>query len=155
MNQPSQPPQQPHGFFSSSKPQGPPAVAPPPQFNMSDLVRRLKIVEETLDNEQNMLEHHKKQNKSITVFADEIDEMKREISSMKDDIKLIIEELRMTAKAEEVKILQKYLDMWNPVKFVTAREVQRIIKDEIRNLPKNTVEDTPESPKIADINAKE
>ena len=80
-------------------------------------------------NEQTMLESGKRQNATIRTFGEEIDEMKKTVSDLHDDMRLIVEELRMTAKIEEVKVLQKYIDLWNPVNFVTAEEVKRIFRD--------------------------
>lgn len=124
-----------HGIFSG-KPA--PQQAPQPQGpQIGDIVRRLKVIEEAVDNirrknqmnEQTMLESGKRQNATIRTFGEEIDEMKKTVSDLHDDMRLIVEELRMTAKIEEVKVLQKYIDLWNPVNFVTAEEVKRIFRD--------------------------
>ena len=35
------------------------------------------------------------------------------------------------AKKDEVKTLQKYVTMWEPIKFVTENQVEEIVKDMI------------------------
>ena len=40
-----------------------------------------------------------------------------------------ISELKNAAKRDEVKVLEKYINIWNPVKFVTQNEVESIVKD--------------------------
>ena len=41
----------------------------------------------------------------------------------------IVRELEETAKREEVKVLEKYINYWNPIKFVTQNEVEAIVSE--------------------------
>ena len=65
--------------------------------------------------------------------ADEINlEQKKDITTMQDTLKRIIAEFKNFAPIEDVKTLQKYIDLWEPVKFVTRNEVMDIVKDAVK-----------------------
>ena len=44
---------------------------------------------------------------------------------------LIIKELRQTAGIEEMMTLKKYIEYWNPLNFVTQRDVERIVESKL------------------------
>jgi len=41
---------------------------------------------------------------------------------------LIIRELKRTAGKEEITVLKKYLEYWNPINFVTQRDLERTLE---------------------------
>ena len=47
----------------------------------------------------------------------------------------IAKEMQIFAKKNEVKTLQKYVTMWEPIKFVTENQVEEIVKDIISKTP--------------------
>ena len=44
---------------------------------------------------------------------------------------LIIKELKKTAGIEEVMTLRKYVDFWNPINFVTQRDLERAVETKL------------------------
>ena len=44
---------------------------------------------------------------------------------------LIIKELKITAGKEELMTLKKYIDFWNPMNFVTQRDVERVVEEKM------------------------
>lgn len=104
---------------------------------LTNLSTRLRVLEERSSNvkkkqqlvEQNMLAHRKKYSEEIDLLKDEIDEMKRVMKEVENKIILIIKEIRMTAKKEDVDSLKKYLELWEPVKFVTQNQVENIARE--------------------------
>ena len=126
------------GLFSTSVKQ--------PAFDFSvisnevaNMGRRMRTVEERTSNlirksqltEQNMLLNNKKISTEIKAINDDINELKKIINEIKDHLRQVVEELKRCAKKEEIKIIQKYVDIWEPINFVTRNEVERIIKDVI------------------------
>ncbi len=101
----------------------------------NDLSRRMRMLEERLNNirrntqvtDQNMIMSTKKINNELRLVNSEIADINKEISEIKDKIRLIIKELKLTAKYEDVKIMNKYFEMWEPIKFVTQEEIDEII----------------------------
>tara|TARA_Y100000310_G_C20649026_1_gene798313 strand:- start:182 stop:631 length:450 start_codon:yes stop_codon:yes gene_type:complete len=101
---------------------------------------RLRIIEERSSNlqrrymvgEQNMLSSNKKFNSEFKTINMDINELKKEISQIRIKTLQIIEELKKCARKEDVAMIKKYVDMWEPVNFVTRHEVERLIKEIIQ-----------------------
>ena len=53
-----------------------------------------------------------------------------------ETIKNIIKALENTAKGEDVKMLLHYIDILDPTKLVTKKEVEKIVEEKIRKLTK-------------------
>ncbi len=88
----------------------------------SNLVRRAQL------NEQNLLSSSKKANSELKAIAVEMAELRKEIEGLKEKFNDIVRELQTLAKKEDVDILKKYLNLWEPVNFVTQNEVEKIVK---------------------------
>lgn len=129
-----QPPKQHTGLFHKNVPQ--------PDFgalkeDIINLGRRLRLLEEGFTNirrslqvtEQNMLGKNKVFATDIRTLTSDIGDIKKEIAEIKEKILDVVKELQETAKRDDVKVLQKYIDYWNPVKFVTQNEVEAIVKE--------------------------
>ena len=65
--------------------------------------------------------------KEIKVLNEEVLELKRGQEKMQRTMDLIIKELKQTAGKEEILVLRKYVDFWNPLTFVTQRDVERVV----------------------------
>ena len=61
-------------------------------------------------------------------------EIKKEFAEIKDRVKMFVNELRTTAKKEEVDVLKKYIALWEPVNFVTAHQAEQMINDAVAEL---------------------
>ena len=105
--------------------------------DINNVSRRLRLLEESFTNmrrtlqvtEENMLQKNKTFASEIKTINSEITEIRNEIADVKDKIVMLIQELRTAAKRDEVKVLEKYINLWNPVKFVTQNEVEAMVKD--------------------------
>jgi len=106
---------------------------------LNNLSRRLRVLEERYVNlkkdvqltEQNLLKTGKDTSREMQTTTADIVEFKREFYDLKDKIKLIIKELKATAKSEEVQTLQRYIDMWEPINFVTRNELDKVIREHV------------------------
>tara|TARA_Y100000310_G_scaffold333190_1_gene410228 strand:+ start:287 stop:742 length:456 start_codon:yes stop_codon:yes gene_type:complete len=114
--------------------------------DIGNLGRRLRILEESVTNirralhltEQNMLGKNKVFATEIRTLTSDTADIKSGIAEIKEKIFELIKELKETAKRDEVKVLEKYINFWNPVKFVTQNEVEAIVKELIKkNTTKN------------------
>ena len=116
-----------------------------PNFNdvkgdISSLERRLRSLEEGFTNmrrtiqvaEHNMVSKNKIFTTEIRTLTSEIDEVKKEIADIKEKVLIILKDLESAAKITEVKVLEKYINLWNPIKFVTQNEVERIIDEKLK-----------------------
>ena len=88
----------------------------------NNLVRRVQV------GEQNVLAQNKKIHSELKTINSEITEINRQLEELKDKINFIAKELSTTAKKDEVEVLKKYLNLWEPINFVTQNEVDKLIK---------------------------
>ena len=73
-------------------------------------------------------------NKDIRIIKDDIREIKNEIDKIKEMVQHVIGETAGFARKEELRILERYMKLWEPLKFVKAEEVKRMIDEAIENL---------------------
>jgi len=106
---------------------------------LNNISRRLMIIEERYTNmrkktqvtDQNMLSGNKKMMTEIQASHAQLDEFKKQIADLIDKMKIIVRELKECAKREEVDVLQKYINIWQPINFVTRDTVNKVIKDQV------------------------
>ena len=67
---------------------------------------------------------------------DEITEMKQTMRNIEDRIVTIIKELQLTPKKEDVDLVKKYMEYFNPVKFVTVDQIGKYVRDEMEDAQK-------------------
>lgn len=138
---PGEQPAKPKGItFGAPKPEEK-AEALPSSEDIAELTRRIRTMEERYTTmqtktqlvEHNMLSYHKQaigETKTINV---DIRELKREIEQIRDRILTLIKELQSCAKKDEVKVLERYINMWEPINFVTRNEIQELIKEALED----------------------
>lgn len=108
--------------------------------DVNSLERRLRVLEEGFTNirrslqvaEHNMLSKSKTFSTELRTLTSEIDDIKKEITDIKETILILVKDLEGAAKINEVKVLEKYINLWNPIKFVTQNEVERIIDEKLK-----------------------
>ena len=114
-------------------------VPPAPSIDFVQLNNRLNLVEEKTTNlnkkfevlEKNMLDNFKKFNSNFRSSDSDLLEVKRDLDSLRQKLDLVIKELKMTAGKDEFNTLKKYLDLWNPSRFATRDEVEKIINEKL------------------------
>ncbi len=110
---------------------------PQPDSGILELTRRSRTLEErysTLERrsqmlEENVLEHNRKLSSEIRLINEDISELKKSFSELAEKMHYITAELQEFARREEVQVIKKYLDYWEPMRFVTQEQVERIIAD--------------------------
>ena len=83
---------------------------------------------------QNMLDHYKGTKVDIKTIEEDMAEIKDAINSLKNATKSILKELQQLARKDEVKVLEKYINMWNPLKLMTEDEVNELIEKRLKNV---------------------
>ncbi len=131
------PPEKKH-LFGGSKP----APGPSPevtglteQFN--GLAARLRVSEERFNElrkrlhfiEQNMILNHKKAISELKTSNSEVDELRHKLEDVEDRVITIIKELRLTARKSDINVMKRYIELWNPVKFVSADFAEKIARE--------------------------
>jgi len=125
------------GFFTQKAPPSADTSGMTEQVNL--MAARMRVGEEryselrknSLVVEQNMLSNHKKAMNEVKSLQSEVNELRRSITAIEDKIITIIKELRLTARKEDIDVMKRYLDLWNPVKFITNDQVEKIVDEKL------------------------
>ena len=107
-----------------------------------ELIGRIRINEDRIHlvrerllvTDNNMISSQKELRNDIKEISMEIREIKNEVFNIKETLKDAIKELNSFAKKTDLKILEKYINLWDPMKFTTKEEVKQIIKDKQKNV---------------------
>ncbi|MAG50545.1 hypothetical protein CL621_02810 [archaeon] len=111
---------------------------------MNELISRIRILERSHQNSrekillinQNMIEEYKDIIEEMRSIKTEVKETKKDILKMQETFKKFIDEMNSFVRKEEIKVLEKYINMWNPMNFVTEEEVLNLIKKKRKNVKK-------------------
>ena len=106
---------------------------------INSLNGRLRVLEERLSNvnrkveieESNSIEKQKKINIEFKTLNSEIIEIKRTMESIQEKLNVITRELPNLAAKDELDVLKKYIEMWEPMHFVTRDELDKRLKEEL------------------------
>ncbi|MBI4145916.1 hypothetical protein HY489_01110 [Candidatus Woesearchaeota archaeon] len=127
-------------------PPAPPEIKPaqfpettPPVEQVNLLQARLRVSEERAGEtrkkilliEQNMLTNQKKAMAEIKALQNEFNDLKRTIQTVEDRIIMVIKELRLTARKEDIDVMKRYIELWNPTKFVSIDQIDKIIDEKL------------------------
>ena len=104
---------------------------------MNSLSARIRVVEERLSDmrkrfkflEENIIAYHKKNLKDSKAQQQQSYDLRKSMRALEGKILLILKELQMTSTKQEVSTLKKYLDLWNPLKFITEETLQKRIDE--------------------------
>jgi len=100
-----------------------------------ELVNRIRVLEskqnlfseKLLIMNQNMIEEYKKVMGEIKKVNTGIKGVQDDLDNVKNIVRHLSEEASKFAIKSDVKILEKYIKLWDPLKFVTEDEVKEII----------------------------
>ena len=85
---------------------------------------------------QNMIEEYKKIAKDLKTTESELREIKSELFNLKEALKEIAKEISNFARKDDIKVLEKYINMWDPLKFITVEEVNDLIDKKLISIKK-------------------
>jgi hypothetical protein len=150
-NIPAPPPKK-QGFFSHQAPATGPDISGITS-DVNSLSRRLRLLEEGLGNmkkffqvnEENMISKHKHYSSEIKTITSDIFDIRKEVMQIKEKFVLVVKELQNLARKDDVKVLERYINLWNPVKFVSQNEIEGIIDDVLEKREKNKKEEPSKS----------
>ncbi len=108
--------------------------------DINDSSRRLKVLEDryltirkkTQLTDQNMLEMSKRFNSEIVALNGELNKLRILMKDVTEKVNQLITETGGLAKRQELITLNKYVDLWRPMNFITREQMNR----EFENLRK-------------------
>ena len=77
---------------------------------------------------QNMIEEYKKMIEEMKAIDTELKQAKQDIFNIKETVKKMVRETEIFARKDELKVLEKYINLWNPINFVTQEDLDKILK---------------------------
>ncbi|MFH1064869.1 MAG: hypothetical protein V1729_07325 [Candidatus Woesearchaeota archaeon] len=106
---------------------------------VNNLGRRMMVIEERYTNlrkktqvtDQNMLNSNKKIMTEIQTMHSQLDDFKKQLDDIIEKMKIIVRELKECAKRQDVDVLQKYINIWEPINFVTRDTVTKMIAEQV------------------------
>ncbi|MBU2634195.1 MAG: hypothetical protein KJ674_03035 [Nanoarchaeota archaeon] len=87
---------------------------------------------------QNMIDEYKNISEDIKIVEGGLKDLKKDMFEVKEALHKIVYELQFFAKKDTLKVLEKYINMWNPLNFVTEEEVLNLIKNSKKRGTKNS-----------------
>lgn len=116
---------------------------------ITDLDRRLRILEERYGNirkklqltDQNILESERGFVKELKIINDDTLKLKKQVNDYSEKIEIFNDEINQAAKKTDIKLIEKYLDLWDPKNFVTRNELKEYLKQKERMPPRIPEED--------------
>jgi len=113
-----------------------PAPQQPQDFDLAKLYLWVKALEGKVNNmlrevdllKNDFINKNSQLKKDLKIFNEELLETRREHQQTLQKMDLIIQELKQTAGIEEVTTLKKYLEFWNPMNFVTQKDLDRALE---------------------------
>ena len=103
---------------------------------------RLRILEEKINQirdkveviDQTMIENKKNFQEEFKDTNLRIDELFKELDDTKTAVRQVIKQLQTFASKRDVKVLQKYMDLFDPTLFMQREEIEELIKKKINEL---------------------
>jgi len=107
---------------------------------INDLNIRLKVIEDrytglrrkTQLTEQNILSTNKKITAEVKTLSSEFNDVKHVLSEITSKLKEMKQEISRCAKREELNILNRYIDYWEPLNYVTEEQIIKMIDGTIQ-----------------------
>lgn len=129
------------------------------QEQIHTLSQRLAYVEERYKNfdgrlrqlQKNVIEHHQDARKLIRDIDKQIIQIKGTLDLFTDRLKTMRSEVLLRASKEDIEVLKKYIDVWNPFQFVTAEQVEEIVEDVLARTNGTNTGNTPQKSSSARV----
>lgn len=135
---PEEPKEEKKGFFAA-KPEPGQKLLADISNQVNNISRSLKTLEDRYTTlrkrlqiiEQNMLSNDKRLFDDVKGINSDTLETKRGIKDFNEKLMIMSKELKLSATKEEVAILSKYINYWEPLNFVTRNELDKIIGEKL------------------------
>ncbi|MFH1592873.1 MAG: hypothetical protein ABIB47_05910 [Candidatus Woesearchaeota archaeon] len=107
-----------------------------PNQVFSEIINRMRALESKynllgerlLVVNQNMISEFKKNSTEFRATNDDLKEIRTELFKTKETIKDLSRELKFFATKEHIKALEKYIKIWDPMKFITQEDLDKFLE---------------------------
>jgi len=100
---------------------------------LNDIEEQERLIKERVSMlSRTLLKQEERLNKEISLIKEDIKLLSENIEKMKDAIQHIIDESSEFARHEELKVLEKYMKLWEPLKYARIEDVEEMINKALR-----------------------
>jgi len=115
---------------------------------IADLSGRIKVLEERIDTmrthlellDNTLVERHKTIVAEINDLKDSIRSIRADLEEVKDFNERLAKRMEALASKEELKVLERYVDAWQPLNYITRNELKATVKALLKDLGIKTKE---------------
>ena len=75
------------------------------------------------------MESHKRLSQEIRILHQEIQSLKTELSEARILTNHIVQEINQFARKDQVRVLEKYINLWSPLNFATQKDLEKAIQE--------------------------
>lgn len=133
-------PNQPDPEAHVAKHKGKETPMQPVATSLNDIATRLKILEERYGTlrkksqltEQNIIESERNNFNEIRLIQDNLLDVKKAIKNLTEKVSLLSDEISSFASENDFKVLQRYVEFWEPLDFVTRKEVNDFLRKKFK-----------------------
>ena len=87
--------------------------------------------------DNNMVEEFRRMSEQMKELNTELKQAKSEVFKLRETLKDVIKEMSSFASSQELKVLESYINTWNPLNFMTEKEVLSLIKENAKSASKD------------------
>lgn len=103
----------------------------------SDFSNRLKLIENRISVLRNhlniidtsLIEKHKATISELRTVEGNVRNLRADVDEIKNLAERLIKRLEDFASKEEIKVLERYVELWQPLKYVTHSEIESLVKN--------------------------
>lgn len=107
--------------------------------NISEVSRTLRMLEERYVSirrkmqvsDQYIIDDTNKIFTKLKLIVKDIEDIKLDIVEIKEKLEIFSNEIGEMANKQDLKVIQKYIELWQPMTFLTEKQALSMIKDEI------------------------
>ena len=81
---------------------------------------------------QSFLKTEERAGKELAILREEFKEMRLDLDRIKENVQQIIRDSSEFARRDELKILERYMKIWEPLKFVKEDDVKKMINEKLK-----------------------
>lgn len=101
---------------------------------ISDLEERQSMITEKLSLiSQTLLKNSERIGKEMQIISDDMSELRNEMDKLKENVQILIEQSGEFARKQELQVVEKYMKIWEPMKFATVDDVRKMLNDAVKN----------------------
>lgn len=108
-----------------------------PAYVLADLNSRVRILENKQNTlterllivNQNMIQEYKRVMKELSVLSGDMIKCKGDVNHVQEVLRNLVKDMGVFAKKEDMKVVEKYIKLWDVFSFVTEEQLSERLKE--------------------------